>query len=80
MPTSMTIRLEPELEKRLDRLSEAMQRPKSSLATEAIQIFVEPNEWQVREIEKAVGEADRGNFASDRLVREVFGKWGTDAD
>lgn len=80
MPTSMTIRLESELEKRLDRLSEAMQRPKPSLATEAIQIFVELNEWQVREIEKAVGEADRGNFASDELVREVFGKWGTGAD
>ena len=72
--------MESELERRLNRLSEATQRPKSSLATEAIQVFVELNEWQLGEIEKAVAEADRGDFASDELVREVFGKWGAGAD
>ena len=80
MPASMTIRLESELERRLDRLSEATQRPKSALATEAIQVFAELNEWQLREIEKAVAEADRGDFASDERVKEVFGKWGVGAD
>ena len=80
MPATMTIRLESELKQRLDRLSEAMQRPKSSLAKEAIEVFVDLNEWQLGEIEKAVAEADRDEFARDELVGEVFGKWGTGAD
>lgn len=73
----MTIRQKSELEKRIDRLSEGTQRPKESLSSEATQVFVELNEWQHREIEKAVAEADRGTFASDELVGEVFGKWDT---
>ena len=80
MSATMTIRPESELEKLLDRLSAATQRPKSSLAAEAIQVFVELNERQLREIEKAVAEADCGDFASDEFVREVFGKWGVGAD
>ena len=80
MPATMSIRLESEHQQRLDRLSEATQRPRSSLAKEAIEVFVDLNEWQVGEIEKAVAEADRGEFASDELVREVFGKWGAGAD
>ena len=80
MPATMTIRLESELKRRLDRLAEATQRPKSSLASEAIEVFVDLNEWQLGEIEKAIAEADRGDFASDELVREVFGKWGAGAD
>ena len=80
MPASMTIRLESKLEECLDLLSEATHRPKSSIATEAIQVFVELNEWQLREVEKAVAEADYCDFASDEFVRKVFGEWGAGAD
>ena len=34
------------------------------------------NAWQIAEIRKAVAEADRGEFASDEMVDEVFRKWG----
>ncbi len=37
------------------------------------------NEWQVGEIQKAVAEADREDFASVERVDEVFGKWGVRA-
>ena len=75
MTETVTVRLESELKQRLESLSEATQRSKSFLAAEAIRDFVDLNEWQVQEIGKAVGEADRGEFASDERVREVFGKW-----
>ena len=79
MSATVTIRLESELKARLDRLAEAMQRSKSFLAAEAIRDFVELNEWQVQEIENAVAEAGEGDFASDELVDQVFGKWGVGA-
>ena len=79
MSATMTVRLETDLKNRLEKLSEATQRSKSFLAAEAIRDFVELNEWQVSEIQDAVAEADRGDFASDDLVGEVFGKWGVRA-
>ena len=76
MSVTVTVRLEPGLKQRLERLSEATQQSKSFLAAEAIRGYVDLNEWQLQEIEKAVAEADRGDFANDKLVGEVFGKWG----
>ena len=75
----MTVRLEPELKQRLDRLADATQRSKSFLAAQAIREFVDLNEWQVQEIRNAIAEADQADFASDDQVRNVFGKWGVDA-
>ena len=79
MSATMTIRLEPALKQRLDHLAEATQRSKSFLAAQAIREFVDLNEWQVQEIRSALVEADREDFASDDLVRDVLGKWGVDA-
>ena len=76
----MTIRLEPELKSRLDKLSAATHRSKSFLAAEAVREFIELNEWQIDEIKAAVKEADTGDFASEQEIRVVFSKWGVDAD
>lgn len=76
----MTIRLEPELKARLDKLSAATRRSKSFLAAEAVREFIELNEWQIEEIKAAVKEADAGDFASDQEVRAVFNKWGVNGD
>ena len=78
--TTMTIRLEPELKSRLDKLSAATRRSKSFLAAEAVREFIEINEWQIEEIKDAVKEADAGDFASDQEVQTVFNKWGVNGD
>lgn len=78
--TTMTIRLEPELKSRLDKLSAATHRSKSFLAAEAVREFIEANEWQIEEIKTAVQEADAGDFASEKEVRAVFNKWGVNGD
>ena len=75
MSTTMTIRLDPELKKRLDDLSQATHRSKSFLAAEALRDFVELNEWQIQEIKDGLEEADQGNFASDQEVGKVKAKW-----
>ncbi len=80
MSTTMTIRLDDDLKQRLDKLADATHRSKSFLATEAIRDFVELNEWQVREIQNALIEADNGEFATKEQVANVFKKWGVNAD
>ena len=79
MSATMTIRLEPALKQRLERLAESTQRSKSFLAAQAIREFVDLNEWQIQEIRSAITEAERDDFASEDLVKEVLGKWGVDA-
>ena len=78
--TTMTIRLEPELKTRLDKLSKTTHRSKSFLAAEAVREFIELNEWQIDEIQAAIKEADANDFASDQEVDTVFNKWGANAD
>jgi RHH-type rel operon transcriptional repressor/antitoxin RelB len=75
MSTTMTIRLEPAVKNRLDRLSQATHRSKSFLAAQAIQEYVETNEWQIQEIRAALAEADASDFASDADVKAVLDEW-----
>lgn len=78
--TTMTIRLEPELKRRLDKLAKTTQRSKSFLAAEAVREFIELNEWQIQELKAALHEADANDFASDQEVEAVFNRWGAHAD
>jgi predicted transcriptional regulator len=71
----MTLRLEPALRKRLDRLAQAQRRSRSFIAAEAIREYVAVNEWQIEEITKSLAEAARGEFASEEDVRRVMSKW-----
>lgn len=54
----------------------ATQRTKSSPAAEAIRGLVDCNEWQIGEIEEAVAEAEREEFANETQVRRVLRRWG----
>ena len=77
MSTTMTIRLEPELKERLDKLATATHRSKSFLASEASREFVELNEWQIQETLDALTEADAGDVASETEVTDALSKWQT---
>lgn len=71
----LTVRLGEPLKKRLRNLAQSTRRSESFLAVEAIRVYVANNEWQILEIKKAISEADRGEFASDRRVGKVLSKW-----
>ncbi|AXQ27472.1 ribbon-helix-helix protein, CopG family [Solimonas sp. K1W22B-7] len=75
MSTTMTIRLEEDTKSRLDKLADATNRSRSFLAAEAIREYIDLNEWQIGEVQKALGEADRGEFASDAEVKDFFANW-----
>ncbi len=72
MTTTMTIRLEEETKQRLEQLAKVSHRSKSYLAVDAIQNYLKINEWQIKEIQAGLAEADAGDFASDNEVNAVF--------
>ena len=75
MSTTMTVRLEDDVKKRLDRLAGVTERSKSFLAAEAIRTYVENNEWQLAEIRAALNEEDAEDFATDKDVAKFAKKW-----
>ena len=72
---TITVRLTNEIREKLDELAQSVQRSRSSLAAEAIAQFIDHITWQVAETEKAVGEANGGDFADETEVAGTFSKW-----
>ena len=75
MSTTMTIRIPEDVKQRLNKLAQASHRTKSFLAADAIQQYLQQNEWQLNEINNAITEADNGDFATDKEVTSILQKW-----
>ncbi|MGR6859480.1 CopG family ribbon-helix-helix protein [Aliivibrio salmonicida] len=77
---SMSVRIPDSLEQQLSYLAESTGRTKSWLAKQALQDYLEKESWQIAEINKALKEADLGDFASNEDVSFIFNKWGVNED
>ena len=77
---TLTVRIPSEVKDRLEALSKATDRTQAYLASQAIQEFIETQEWQIRVIEEGIEAAERGEFVSDDQVRRAFSKWGVHTD
>jgi predicted transcriptional regulator len=71
----VTVRLNEQLKRRLEALAQGTKRTKSFLAAEAIAQYLEREAWQIEETQKALQEAEAGDFATDAEVEAVFAKW-----
>jgi len=71
----MTIRITEDVKQRLNKLAQASHRSKSFLAADAIQQYLQQNEWQLNEIKQAITEADNDDFATDKEVTTMMEKW-----
>jgi RHH-type transcriptional regulator, rel operon repressor / antitoxin RelB len=70
----VTLRLKSSLKKELDKLARSTRRSQARLAAEAIRQYIDVNRWQVAHINKAIQQAERGDFLSDREVDAMFRK------
>ncbi|AHE67922.1 CopG family ribbon-helix-helix protein [Legionella oakridgensis] len=70
--TTMTIRLEPDMKVRLDKLAEITHRSKSFLASEAINEYLKVQEWQLIEIKKGIAEADEGQLIDHESILKFW--------
>lgn len=81
MTTTMTLRLDDETNSRLSNLAGATDRSKAYLATQALKLFLENNEWQVQAIKAALTEADSASpdqFVDNDSVMAWMETWGTE--
>lgn len=72
---SITVRISDDTAARLDRLAEKLSRPVDNVAADAIENFLDREEWQLAEIEAGLAEARLGEFAGDDEVAEVLSRF-----
>jgi predicted transcriptional regulator len=71
---SLTVRVKPDTRTRLDNLARITRRSKSYVIEEALEQYLDVNEWQIKGIQDALLEADSpGAVFEDH--DEVLAKW-----
>lgn len=71
---SLTVRVKPDTRTRLETLARVTRRSKSYVIEEALEQYLEVNEWQIKGIQDAVAEAD----SPDAVLTghdEVLARW-----
>ena len=75
--TTFTVRVDTGVKKRLERLAKSTGRSRSFLAAEAINEYLELNEWQVASIKRAIASLDRGDGIAHDQVKDWVASWGS---
>ncbi len=75
--TTFTVRVDTGAKKRLERLAKSTGRSRSFLAAEAINQYLEFNEWQVAGIKRAIASLDRGDGIAHDQVKDWVASWGS---
>lgn len=75
--TTVSVRINPASKKRLEKLAKSTGRSRSFLAAQAINDYLDLNEWQVAGIVKAVESLDRGEGIAHERVKEWINSWGS---
>ena len=55
---SLTVRVKPDTRTRLDNLARITRRSKSYVIEDALEQYLDVNEWQIKGIQEALNEAD----------------------
>jgi RHH-type transcriptional regulator, rel operon repressor / antitoxin RelB len=73
--TTFTVRVEPEVKKRLEKLARSTGRTRSFLAAEALNEYLDVNEWQVAGVKRAIASLDRGEGFAHKEVKGWVSSW-----
>jgi RHH-type transcriptional regulator, rel operon repressor / antitoxin RelB len=76
--TTLTVRVETDVKKRLEKLAKSTGRSRSFLAAEALNEYLDVNEWQVAGVRKAMDSLDRGE-RSARTGQGMLIPWAVSA-
>ena len=74
-----TVRLEDNVVTRIDGLAEAMGRSRAWIIKQAIDHYLDHEEWFVQEVQAGLREVEQGKIAPPEAVVARFRKWGADA-
>lgn len=75
MSRSVTLELDDEILRSLDRLAERTERSRAELVRDALQDFLALQSWQFQKIEEGIAAAERGDFASDDEIARIAAKY-----
>jgi RHH-type rel operon transcriptional repressor/antitoxin RelB len=75
--TTFTVRVDAAAKKRLEKLAKSTGRSRSFLAAEAINEYLDVNEWQVAGIKRAIESLDRSAGVPHEQVKNWVASWGT---
>jgi len=75
--TTITVRLDKSVKKRLEAAAARVRRSKSFLAAEAIEEYLAVQDWQVGAINQGIAAADRGETAPHQKVKAWAASLGT---
>jgi predicted transcriptional regulator len=68
----MEVHFKPELEAKLSRMAAEQGRAAEMLVEEAVERLVDYDEWFLREVEKGLAAADRGEFIEHSEIRKMI--------
>jgi predicted transcriptional regulator len=74
MPVS--VRLQPELNDRIEAIATVLERPKSWVIEQAVKDFVAVQEWQIAAIDEGIKAADEGLVVAHEEVVAWVRSWG----
>ena len=77
--TLVSTRVSSEVAERLKHLSEATHRSKSFLAAQAIEEFLNVQEWHVEAIKEGIAAAKSGDVKSHEQAIAILNTWGKSA-
>jgi RHH-type transcriptional regulator, rel operon repressor / antitoxin RelB len=77
---TFTVRVDAAAKKRLEKLAKNTGRSRSFLAAEAINEYLDVNEWQVAGIKRAIASLDRGEGISHEQVKDWVTSWGSNGE
>ena len=75
--TTFTVRVDADAKEQLERLAKGTGRSRSFLAAEAINQYLEVNEWQIAGIKQAIASLDRGEGVAHEQVKDWVTSWGS---
>jgi predicted transcriptional regulator len=78
MPSAtFTVRVDSSVKRRLEKLAKSTGRSRSFLAAEAIDGYLDVNEWQVAGIKQAMESLDRNGGVPHEQVEQWVRSWGS---
>lgn len=78
--TTFTVRVDAATKKRLARLARSTGRSRSFLAAEAIDAYLDVNEWQVAGIQAAIASLEAGGGVPQDSVKDWVASWGGESE
>lgn len=70
-----TVRIDPEKQQQIDQLARQLDRSRNYIVGQAIEEFLEAHAWQVEKIKAGLAAANRGEFASEAEMEQVFSRY-----